>query len=46
MQLLNIEITTHGCVGMAHTLSLQGCKESRSPFLSEWEVWKKFLQVF
>jgi hypothetical protein len=27
-------------------LSLQGCKESRSPFLSEWEVWKRFLQVF
>ncbi len=26
--------------------SLQGCKESRSPFLSEWEVWKRFLQVF
>jgi len=28
------------------SLSLQGCKESRSPFLSEWEVWKRFLQVF
>ncbi len=26
------------------TFSLQGCKESWSPFLSEWEVWKKFLQ--
>ncbi len=26
------------------TFSLQGCKESSSPFLSEWEVWKKFLQ--
>jgi hypothetical protein len=26
--------------------SLQGCKESKSPFLSEWEVWKRFFQVF
>jgi len=25
--------------------SLQGCKESRSPFLSVWEVWKRFLQI-
>ncbi len=24
--------------------SLQGCKESRNPFASEWEVWKRFLQ--
>jgi hypothetical protein len=23
---------------------LQGCKENRSPFLSKWEVWKRFLQ--
>ncbi len=24
--------------------SLQGCKESKNPFTSEWEVWKRFLQ--
>jgi hypothetical protein len=29
-----------------NAFSLQGCKESKSPFLSEWEVWKRFLQVF
>jgi hypothetical protein len=23
---------------------LQGCKESRSPFPNEWEVWKRFLR--
>ncbi len=23
---------------------MQGCKESNSPFPSEWEVWKRFLQ--
>ncbi len=23
---------------------MQGCKKSRSPFPSEWEVWKRFLQ--
>jgi hypothetical protein len=24
---------------------LQGCKENRSPSPSEWEVWKRFLQI-
>jgi len=23
---------------------LQGCKESKIPFPSEWELWKRFLQ--
>ncbi len=23
---------------------MQGCKESRNPFPSEWEVWKRFFQ--
>jgi hypothetical protein len=26
------------------TFSLQGCKDKRNPFPSEWEVWKRFLQ--
>ncbi len=23
---------------------MQGCKQNRNPFPSEWEVWKRFLQ--
>ncbi len=23
---------------------MQGCKDNRSPFPSEWEVWKRYLQ--